>query len=70
MPAIDKRLFESMVRQAGFSIGYGTKHPYVIAPDGDTLTYAVAHKKGGKDYIKPYYVKAVKQFIQDKGGSL
>ncbi len=70
MPALDKRQFEKMVRKAGFSIEYGTKHPYIVAPDGDTLVFAISHKKGGKDYIKPYYVKTIQEFIQSKGGSL
>lgn len=70
MPAMDETQFNRKINNnSGFSIKQGAKHPYVLAPDNDTQTYAVAHKKGGKRYIKPGYVKQVKGFIESKGGT-
>lgn len=56
MPPMDYRQFENWLKRAGYTIGRSTKHHVVLDSNGKVVArFAVAHKNGGKTFVKDCY---------------
>jgi len=68
MKTMDLHRFKKWITAEGFLIRTSGKHHELVASDGDSMDFAILHKKGGKRVVLPPYLKAVKLFIEKKKG--
>lgn len=58
---MDLNQFEKWIKELGLKIQPTKKHHRVVRPDGQTVAYfAITHRPGAKRYVKPSYIKAIK----------
>lgn len=64
MKPMDYHAFSKWVQRKGYRIDHSTKHQVLLDKTGTIVAqFAVAHKQGGKRYIKATYVREILRLI-------
>jgi hypothetical protein len=64
MKPMDWSQFQKWIHGKGYSIGTSSKHHVILDKQGKIVKqFAVAHKAGGKRYVKPTYIKQIAAII-------
>lgn len=64
MSPMDYSQFQKWIRKAGYLVGHSTKHHVILDSEGKVVArFAVAHKNGGKQYVKDHYISVIRRTL-------